>query len=218
MLNVRPRRRTGRILADHEGGGTVRIDVIGAILCVIFQDENRSVLPERAVRDGIDHTAQSEIVVRDIRGWPRFVRARAACVVVRQVQQDERWQLKFRPLVSFVGANVGAKLIQEFIRSHLVGVIGIKVRIQRIEMIAQHRLGCLDAAEQRNCPRPGAASSMRIADVWRQRVALMQLCPRTFTLLSRGSSFLGLRRLPASVAPLGIHELSINAKAHVIAI
>ena len=135
------------------------------------------------MRDGIDHTAQSEIVVRDIRGWPRFVRARAACVVVRQVQQDERWQRKFRPLVSFVGANVGAKLIQELIRSHLVGVIGIEVRVQRIEVIAQHCLGCLDAAEQRHCPRPWTTSAMRIADVRRQGVALMQLRARTFALL-----------------------------------
>src|SRR5690242_21359752 len=59
---------------------------------------------------------------------------------------------------------------------------------------------------------------MGVADIRRQRVALMQLRPRTFTLLPRGSSFLRLRSLAAGVAPLGIHELSVNAKAHVIAV
>src|SRR5579864_2449153 len=59
---------------------------------------------------------------------------------------------------------------------------------------------------------------MGIADIRWQRVPLMQFRPRTFTLLSRGSPLLGLRRLPASIAPLGIHELSVNSKVHVIAV
>jgi hypothetical protein len=50
-------RRARRILADDEGDGAMSVDMIGAVLRVVFDDEDGSVVPVRAVRDGIDYSA-----------------------------------------------------------------------------------------------------------------------------------------------------------------
>ena len=35
------------------------------------------------------------------------------------------------------GANVGAKLVQKFVGTELIGIVSIEIRIQRIEVVAQ---------------------------------------------------------------------------------
>lgn len=55
--------RKRRILADDESDAPVGIDMVGAILGIIFEDEKGGVVPERAVGNGVDDAADGEIVV-----------------------------------------------------------------------------------------------------------------------------------------------------------
>ena len=43
----------------------MRVNVIGAILSIVFEDENGCVIPVSAVRDRFDYAAQRKIVVGD---------------------------------------------------------------------------------------------------------------------------------------------------------
>ena len=102
----------------------MRIDVIGAVLRVVFDDEDGGVVPVRAVGDGIDHAAERQIVVGD-RGLRRgLAGTRASGVVVGQIEQRELRKffggsLRFHKLV---------ELAQEFVGAELVGIIGIRSR------------------------------------------------------------------------------------------
>src|SRR5206468_3928710 len=89
MLDVGLRRSSWRILADDEGDRTMRIDVVGAILRVIFEDEDGSVIPVRAVRDGVDDTAKRQIIVGYVGGGTGAVGARASGMVVGKIEQYE---------------------------------------------------------------------------------------------------------------------------------
>ena len=62
-------------------------------------------------------------------------------------------------------ANVGAKFIQKLVGAELVGIFGIEIRIQRIEVIAQNRFRRLHTAEHRHGPWERARSGVRIADI-----------------------------------------------------
>src|SRR5206468_661906 len=49
--------RSGRVLADDESDGAVGVDVVGAVLGVVFDDEDGSVIPVGAVGNGFDDAA-----------------------------------------------------------------------------------------------------------------------------------------------------------------
>ena len=55
----------------------VRVDVVGAVLRVVLEHEDRRLRPEPAVRDRLHHAAEREVVLGDHRA--RRARARAAC-------------------------------------------------------------------------------------------------------------------------------------------
>src|SRR5260370_3135279 len=111
-----------------------------------------------------------------------------------------------------VGTNVGAEFVHELVDTELIGIVGIEVRIKRIEMVAQNRLGRLYAFEQRNRPRPGTRPGMRIADVGRKHVPSLDLRPRTKRLLSRRSSLFRAGSFDLFVAPLLVPEFSVVSK------
>ena len=98
------------------------VDVIGAVLRVVFDHEDGSVVPVRAVGDGIDNAAEREVVIGD-RGLRRgLARTRASGVVVGKVEQRELRKLfgaslRFHKLV---------ELAQEFVGAELVGIVGLK--------------------------------------------------------------------------------------------
>jgi hypothetical protein len=52
-------RQVRRIFTDYQGGGSMGIDVIGAILRVIFENEDGGVVPVGTVGNGIDHPAEA---------------------------------------------------------------------------------------------------------------------------------------------------------------
>lgn len=106
----------------------MRIDVVGSVLRIIFQNEDRRIVPVRAMRDSLHDTPDREIVIGDRRSRRGLADARSAGVIVGQVQQDELRQL-------FRGAARLHKAIEfpkEFIRSELVGVVDLEIRKERI--------------------------------------------------------------------------------------
>ena len=60
----------------------MRIHVIGAILGVVFDDEDRGVIPVSTMRHGLHHPPDSKIVVSHGRAGLGFARRRAVGVIV----------------------------------------------------------------------------------------------------------------------------------------
>src|ERR1700742_1439561 len=87
--------------------------MVGAILGVIFKDENGGIAPVRRVTDDIDHSADGIVVVRYLQRWrPKSCNSRteAAVVIVWQAKQREVRQAGDShvslPLVDEVGIGV----------------------------------------------------------------------------------------------------------------
>ena len=78
----------------------MRVDMVGAILCVVFENKNRSVIPVRAVRNRVHYAAERQIIVRNICGRTSIIGTRASSVIVRQIEQYQRRQFI---LFAFVG-------------------------------------------------------------------------------------------------------------------
>ena len=119
------------------------VDVVGAVLGVVFDDEDRSVVPVGAVRDGLDDAAESEIVVGDGSRGTRSAGGGTVGVVVGEIEQDELRQLSSLPF--FAGANEIFEFVEEFVSAELVGIHGVEVGIERVEVVAQRRFGCAHA-------------------------------------------------------------------------
>src|SRR5882724_10670767 len=85
--------RSRRIFADHIRGRAVSIYVIGAVLSVIFQHENRGVIPVRAVGNRFNYTAYRQIIVGDRSSGARGSGFGTVGVIVGQVKQNKLWQL-----------------------------------------------------------------------------------------------------------------------------
>src|SRR5258708_7473716 len=115
------------------------VDVVAAVLGVVFQDEDGGVVPVGAVRDSVDYAAQGQIVVGDRGLGARAIRSRAAGVIVGKIEQHEGGELELGVFFRFAGVNVGREFVEEFVGAELVGIVGIEIGIERIEMIAQHR-------------------------------------------------------------------------------
>ncbi len=115
------------------------VDVVAAVLGVVFEDEDGGVVPVGAVRDGVDHSAQGQIVVGDRGLGARAIRSRAAGVIVGEIEQHEGGELELRILVQLTGVNVGGEFVEELVGTELVGVVGVEIGIERVEVIAQHR-------------------------------------------------------------------------------
>ena len=51
--------------ADDEADGAVSVDVVGAVLGVVLDDEDGHLIPETAVAGGFDDAAEAEVVAGD---------------------------------------------------------------------------------------------------------------------------------------------------------
>src|SRR5579864_9027928 len=160
MLDIRLCGQSGGVFADDERNGAMRVDVVSAILRVVFENKNGSVIPIWAVRNRIDDASESQVIVGYVGCRARTIGARSSGMVVGEIEQDKRRQLELRALVGLVRAHVRAEFVQEFIGTELVGIVGIEVRIERIEVISEHGLSRLDSAEKRNRPWPRADASV----------------------------------------------------------
>ena len=144
--------------------------MVGAILGVVFDDEDRRVVPVRTVRDGFDHAADREIVVRDRGRRARLAGRRAVGVIVRQIEQDEGWQLG--SLAFFAGANKILKLVEEKVGAQLVRIFRVEIREPGMKVVPQGRLAGLHPFQYRHVPGPRAGRSVRLAHVGRKRFTL----------------------------------------------
>src|SRR5438552_7304 len=130
----------------------MRVDVIGAILSIVFEDENGCVVPVGAVRDRLHDAAQRKIIVSDGCGRARLARSGAAGVIVRQIEQYELRQLGSLPL--FLGANEASELVEKLVGAKLIRIFSVEVGEARIEVVTQSRFGRMHAFEYGDCPRP----------------------------------------------------------------
>ena len=64
LVNERARAIVG---ADDEHGRAVRVHVIGAVLRVVFENENRRVLPVGACGNFLNEKAERVVVVRNVK-------------------------------------------------------------------------------------------------------------------------------------------------------
>ena len=78
-----------RIRADSERDSPVSVDVVGAVLCIIFHDENRGRGPELGLGNGFDQSSQREVVVRHAGGGRPFSGGGAGGVVLWQAHDLE---------------------------------------------------------------------------------------------------------------------------------
>ncbi len=100
--------------------------MVGAILGIVFDDEDRRVIPVRTVRDRFDHAADRQIVVRDRGRGAWLAGRRAVGVIVRQIEKHECRQLG--SLAFLAGANEILKLVEEKIGAKLVRIFRVEVR------------------------------------------------------------------------------------------
>src|SRR5438093_8104716 len=121
------------------------VDVVGAVLGVVFDDEDRSVVPVGAVRDGLDDAAESEIVVGDGSRGTRNAGGGTVGVVVGEIEEDELRELSSLPFSA--GANEIFEFVEELVGAELVGIHGVEVGIQRVEVVAKSRLRCWHALQ-----------------------------------------------------------------------
>ena len=146
------------------------VDVVGSVLCVIFENEDGGVVPVGAVGDGVDDAADGEIVVGDGSGGTGLALRAAGGVVVGEAQQDE---LRQRVLARFACGEISVEFIQEFISTKLVGIRDFEIGEKRIEMAAKFHL-CGDIfGENRNVPGIWTGAAARIANVFFEWLAFL---------------------------------------------
>ena len=77
----------------HQGHRAVRVDVVGPVLRVVLEHEDRRLLPEAALRDGLHQPAQGEVVLRDHRARRRVPGCVPDGVVVAEAEDGEGGQV-----------------------------------------------------------------------------------------------------------------------------
>ena len=94
-VHVRIDRVPLRVRTDHQRDAAMGVDVVGAVLGVIFQHENGGLRPELAVADRFDHASQRQIVIGQIgdRRWRSDLCPRR--VIVGQANDHELRHLAF---------------------------------------------------------------------------------------------------------------------------
>src|SRR5579862_3444936 len=189
----------------------MRIDVIGTILSVILYNENRRIIPIRAMRDRIRHSPDCQIIVGDggSRSGPPC--SGSASVVVWEIHLNELRQFlagaaRFHKLIKFA---------KEFVCTKLVGVIDREVGIEWINVVTLRLFGWADTLQPRNCPWPWARTPGRIPQAWRQRIALLEFCCRARTERWRRGTFPRRARFLVP-APDNVQHLPIDAVAEVM--
>src|ERR1700722_19401926 len=97
--------------------GALIVDVVRAVLRVVFDGEDDGVLPIRRMRDGIDDAPKRVIVLRNIGLWYEHIRRRGARVVV--------WQADDLELREIIVRNVSGELALPFVDPVLVAVLEV---------------------------------------------------------------------------------------------
>ena len=201
-------RRCWRVFADRECDGTVRIHVVGAVLCVVFDDENRGIVPVRTARNRFDHSPDGEVIIRNRRCRARLAGAGTDGVIVRQIKQHQLREFTAAALCA--SAHKAIEFVQEFVGSKLIGIIKFEIGEIRVVMIPQQDFSRLSGFDQRHRPWPRTLRAMRVAHVRRKRITFMHDGSRAFSGLRWRRSFLwGIHVFRQQFAPDGFDELSV---------
>src|SRR5215470_8459729 len=113
-------------------------------------------------------------------------RTRASGVIIGQVEQDELRQLLrgSLPFYEFV------KLAEKFVGAKLVGIVGVEVGKERVEVISQSSFCRTHLVSYRNRPWPWAWTSARTSDVRWQRISFCDFGLGTRGRFGRRGTFL----------------------------
>ncbi len=129
----------------------MRVHVVGPVLRIVLQDEDRRIVPERRVRHRLHQPAHRQVVVRHRRLRRRPALHRPCGVVIRQPDGDVvRHGVCARRTVG----DPPLKVPQENIQPNLVRHAQVEVRRLRGKVPHQLRLGRHISRQQRNRPRP----------------------------------------------------------------
>src|SRR5205085_8678729 len=77
------------VCADEERDGAMTVNVVRAVLRVVFDYEDSGVFPVRTVRDGLDDEAERVVIVGDVELRGGAASGDARRVVVRQTHDGE---------------------------------------------------------------------------------------------------------------------------------
>src|SRR5678815_1871638 len=108
------------------------IDVIRSVLRIILQNEHSSARPELCLRQRLDHSAEREVIVREIseRCWPSA--ACSTCMIVRQTHDPQLRHASFALELS--------QLFDPYVRANLIFHLQAVSRKLPVCMIYEIRL------------------------------------------------------------------------------
>ncbi len=148
MVNLRMVRASWRIFADHQRDAAMSVNMVRAILRVVFQDKDRRVVPVGTVRHRLNHSTDREVIVGNGSVRRRQTRVRPRSVVIRQPQQN-----KLRHLLAAAARarfHKAGEFAQKFVSAKLVRIVKLEIGVLRIEMPLQLRLGGRVIGNQRD--------------------------------------------------------------------
>src|SRR5271157_3921232 len=187
------------------------VHVIGAVLRIVFEHEDRRVVPVRAVREGFYHAAQSEVVIGYRRSRRRRSGTCAGCVVIGQPQQHELWQLLAS--ATFARLHKPGEFTQKFIGAKLLGIFNSEVGVVRVEVSTQLWLGRRVIRNQGNRELVGALATTQLLRKIFPGLDFLARAIRRMVLGCAG----GRRAVLLHVfAPPGVHELAVVAVGQVV--
>ena len=100
------------VRTDRHVNGPVAVDVVGAGLRVVLDDEDAGFLPLRALRDGLDHSAEREVVVGHHGAWRGVLGIESLGVVAREAHDHQVGNLVgLAELLIFLDEDVRAVLV-----------------------------------------------------------------------------------------------------------
>ena len=199
--------RQRRIFADQKRDAAVGIDVVGAVLGVVFEDEDGGVVPVRAMRNGIGDAADGEIIIGNGSGGTGLAFLAAGGVVIRQAKKDE---LRHGVFAGFAGRDKAVEFVQEFVGAELIGVGNFEIREERIEVIAKLNLRGDIFGEDGNVPGIGTGPAARVTNVFGKWVAFLDDGARAGNTFDHGRSGLG-NLVGRRIAPFGDDEFAVVA-------
>ena len=122
------------VLADDQRDGSMSVDMVGAVLGIVFENEDGSVFPVGAVRDSIDQAADGEIVIGHRGLWSGHAGSSAGGVIVGKAEHHEVRELF--ATARLTGFDEAVELVQEFISAQLVRIVNPEIGEVGIEMAA----------------------------------------------------------------------------------
>ncbi len=141
------------VSADDKSWRAVHVHVVRAGLRIVFEDENRSVFPVWAARDGFDQFADGVIVFSHEKLRRRMPGAHARGVIIRKAH-DRQVRHAVCPARYDVG-HITAKFIKPIAQTRITAKAGVRmvVRDDRVDAasglfgrtigIGRHRIWCV---------------------------------------------------------------------------